>query len=955
VTYDLPLEDVRTTFRLLKEITILPPGLKAPVWDFGTPGKECSVMVPDIEAAGTEMSEEYGDCVDKVSGAGSRPARAALLVAIVFAGSAISLRAASPKGDESVASTAVSEHTNQPVKPLAQRDIVPIAMHSSSPDASPAAPYRAVLDQYCVVCHNEQLHTADLVLSKMDVANVGEGAAEWEKVVDKLRTGAMPPAGVPRPDKATYDSFTAFLETSLDRAAAAHPQPGRVVIHRLNRSEYTSAIHDLLATDIDGASLLPVDDSGYGFDNIADVLSVSPMLLARYMSAAGKVTRLAIGDPTVVPALETYKIPPLLLQDSRTSEDLPFGSRGGIAVRHNFPVDGEYVIKIRLQRDGQRYDQQIIGLEEPHQLDVRVDGERIKLFTVGGEYPEKTKSGSSAKARANAGEINGDRLKDTPRDKYLYTADAALEVRFSAKAGPRLVGVNFLNDTEEPEGALQTPVAKYRYVDKSSEGRSDSTGNTEYLPAVAEVAIGGPFNSKGLGETPSRHKIFVCRPTGSADELSCAKKILSTLAHRAYRRPVTDEDLRPLLSVYEAGRKERDFEAGIALALRRMLVAPEFLFRIEHDPADVAPGTAYRISDLELASRLSFFLWSSIPDDELLDVAARGKLKDPAVLEQQVRRMIADSRSKALVDNFAGQWLYLRNMPGVQPDLEAFPEFDENLRAAFEQETELFLESNLREDRSIINLLNADYTFVNERLARFYGIPNVYGSQFRRVTFSGEERRGLLGQGSVLTVTSYANRTSPTIRGKWLLVNVLGTPPPPPPADVPSLKEDNTRNGKVLTMRERMEEHRANPACSGCHARMDPLGFALENFDGIGQWRNTSEAHTAIDASGVLPDGTKFNGPAELRKILLSNPEAFAATMTERLLTYALGRGAEYYDKPAIRKITREAASNDYRWSSLILGVVKSTPFQMRMVKPQESGPIKTTVSQNQPLGGSKP
>jgi mono/diheme cytochrome c family protein len=866
---------------------------------------------------------------------------------MMFGGSVAILKAAPPQSNGPVASTATSGNKKQPVKSLAQHGPAPITQRSPNRDVSAAAPYRAVLNQYCIVCHNEQLRTAGLVLSKLDVANVPEGAETWEKVISKLRTGAMPPAGIPRPDQSTYDAFAIYLETALDHAAVTKPNPGRVAVHRLNRAEYTNAIRDLLAMDVDVASLLPVDDSGYGFDNIADVLSVSPMLLVRYMSAAGKVSRLAIGDPNVLPNLETYDVPYLLTQDERMSEDLPFGSRGGIAIRHNFPLDGEYLIKIRLQRAGIEHDRQIIGLSEPHQLDVRLDSARVKLFTVGGQQPENNDSGTGVSKPAGKKFGYDYRSADN--------ADAHLEVRFAAKAGTRLVGVNFLNDAWEREGVLDSPLAEFRLLDKSSEGRSDSPGTKEDPPAVAQVSISGPYNAKGVGETSSRGKIFVCRPANNADELPCASKIVSRLARGAYRRPVTEEDVQPLLNLYRIGRKEGGFEAGIGMALQRILASPEFLFRIERDPAAAAPGAAYRISDLELASRLSFFLWSSLPDNQLLNLATAGKLKEPAVLEQQVRRMLADSRSNALVTNFFGQWLYLRNMPGVHPDQDAFPEFDENLREAFEQETQLFLESNLREDRSVLDLLNADYTFVNERLARFYGIPNVYGSHFRRVSLDGhEERRGLLGQGSILTVTSYANRTSPTIRGKWLLTNVLGTPPPPPPPDVPSLKE-TPPNGKVLTMRERMEQHRSNAACAVCHAQMDPLGFAMENFSGVGEWRTTSEAGTPVDASGVLPNGTKFNGPAELRKVLLSHPEQFANTVADRLLTYALGRGVEYYDQPAIRKITREAASNNYHWSSLILGIVNSVPFQMRMSKPQEPATVRTALSQNPVVKESKP
>ena len=774
------------------------------------------------------------------------------------------------------------------------------------------SPQRAVLDRYCVTCHNEKLKTADLNLSKMDVGNVGEGAPVWEKVVRKLRTGAMPPAGMPRPDHATYDSLATYLETALDRAAAAKPDPGRPTsIHRLNRTEYTNAIRDLVALDIDGASLLPADESTDGFDNMGEALTVSPMLLERYMSAAAKVSRLAVGDPSIRPVFETYEVSKFLLQEDRMNEALPFGSRGGIAIRHYFPMSGDYVIKILLQRD---FRDRIRGLGEAHLLDVRLDGARVKLFTIGGE-----RKGKSAPVFSTAA------VGDPEQEQYELNADGNLEVRFPAQAGTRLVTVAFLKETFEPEGALQSFNAKPEALP-----RLPLHDVMEYKggdPEVDNVAIGGPYDAKGLGETPSRRKIFVCHPTGAKDEDACARKILSPLARRAYRRPVANDDMQVLLGFYKAGQKKGGFEGGIETALERILVGPEFLFRVERDPAHVTQDTAYRISDLELASRLSFFLWSSIPDDQLLDLAASGKLKDPAVLEQQVRRMLGDSHSNALVSNFAAEWLSLRNLNSVRPDPDAFPDFDDSLREAFQKETELFFQSIVREDRSVIDLLNANYTFLNERLARHYGIPNIYGSHFRRVTLSDDQRGGLLGQGSILTVTSYANRTSPTVRGKWVLENILGTPPPPPPPNVPSLKD--TSEAKALTMRQRMEQHRANPACAVCHTRMDPLGFALENFDALGKWR-TTDVNALIDSSGTLPDGTKFHGPAELRKILLSKPDQFVTTVTEKLLTYALGRGIEYYDAPAVRKIMRESADSNYRWSSVVLGIVQSTPFQMR-------------------------
>ena len=775
-----------------------------------------------------------------------------------------------------------------------------------------ASSYRAVLNRYCFTCHNENLKTAGLVLDKLNVENLSADAPVWEKVIRKLRAGAMPPAGMPRPDKATYDSFATYLETTLDRAAAAKPNPGRPAVHRLNRAEYANAIHDLLAVDanaIDIPSLLPTDDSGYGFDNNGDVLTVSPMLMEGYLSASRKISRLAIGDRGARPVFETYEVPRFVMQEDRMSEDLPLGSRGGIAVRHHFPLDAEYVLRIRLQRNARTY---ILGLERPHQLDVRLDGERIKVFTVGGERSDKPS------AERYSSFDQGD------YEHYLMTADANLEVRFAAKAGTRLVGVTFPTATSEPEGVFQPPVMDYAYA--------RDYGHPDMEPAVGSVTIGGPYDARGAGETLSRRKILVCSPTGARDEETCAKRILSPLARRAYRRPVTERDIQDLLNLYKSARSEGDFEEGIQAALQRILVDPEFLFRIERDPAPprgTAPGAAYRISDLELASRLSFFLWSSIPDDQLLDLAERGKLKNPAVLEEQARRMLADPRSKALVSNFAGQWLYLRNVQKVWPNPDVFPYFDASLREAFQQETELFFESMLRENRSVLDLLSADHTFVNERLARHYQIPNIYGNHFRRVTVSDENRKGLLGQASILTVTSYATRTAPTIRGRWLLENILGTPPPPPPPNVPSLDVKKGEGGIPLTMRQQMEQHRANPACASCHKVMDPLGFALENFDATGKWR-TTDGGNPIDASGATPDGIQFQGPAELRKLLLTHPDQFVTTVTEKLLTYALGRGVEYSDAPAVRGILREAAAGNYRWSALLVGIVKSTPFQMR-------------------------
>jgi mono/diheme cytochrome c family protein len=768
---------------------------------------------------------------------------------------------------------------------------------------------RALIDQYCVSCHNERLKTAGLAFERLDLSDIGANADVWEKVATKLRGGSMPPAGRPRPDAAAAGAFVASLETALDRAALAHPNPGRPVSHRLNRTEYANAVRDLLAVEIDRRSILPGDDADKnGFDNIADILSVSPVLLERYMAAARQISRLAVGRPTTDPKITRYDVPKMLQQDERLGDDLPFGSRGGAAIRHYFPVDGEYLIKIRLQRN--LYDV-IRGLGRPHQLDVRLDGARVTLFTVGGE-----EHGEVAPV-AFGGTIDG-----SPEwEKYAREADARFEVRLPVKAGSRVVAAAFLSDLWMPDDVLQPRQIGF--------GR-DTNELFEGMPALDSLTVTGPFQTAGPGDTPSRRKVFVCRPARSVDEDACSKQILNTLARRAYRGEATEDDLQTLDRFYKS-RSGESFDARIELALQMILASPKFLFRIERDPANVvAPGTPYRVSDLELASRLSFFLWSSIPDDELLDLASRSRLRDPAVLERQVRRMLADKRSNALVDNFASQWLVLRNVRDATPDPDVFPDFDENLRQAFQRETELFVASQMAEDRSLIELVSANYTFVNERLARHYRIPNVYGDRFRRVTFTDEDARGgLLTQGSLLTVTSYPNRTSPVLRGKWLLENFIGTPPPEPPPNVPALKEKG-EGGKPQSVRERLEEHRKNPACSTCHAPMDPLGFALENFDAVGAWRTTDSGAT-IDSIGTLPSGVQIRGVAGLRQVLTTTyRQQFIRTVTEKLLIYALGRGVERYDMPAVRAITRQAEANDYRWSAVIQGVVNSLPFQMR-------------------------
>jgi mono/diheme cytochrome c family protein len=777
--------------------------------------------------------------------------------------------------------------------------------------ASPSA--SDLLNKYCVACHNGRLNTAGLQIDSLNVGRVADNAPQWEKIVTKLRTGEMPPPGRPRPDAATYRAVAASLERELDAAAAAKPHPEPVPVHRLNRREYAHAIRDLLDLEIDGRALLSSDEADQeGFDNVASVLSVSPALLENYLSAARTLSRLAVGDPARQPVIDTFKISKALVQDDRLSDELPFGSQGGALIRYDFPLDAEYTIKVLLRR--QEYDY-IIGIGEPHQLDFRLDGVLLKRFIVGGE----------AKGMTTPENFAGNTQGDPAFEEYMHTADANLEVRVPVKAGAHEVGVSFVRRFWEPEGVLQPPQTGF--------GR---TTNEYYHgnPAVEIVSIGGPYRTSGLArhsaegataaESPSRRKVFICRPKDAASEEPCATKILSTLATRAYRRPVTDSDLHTLLGFYKA---EGSFEAGIQRGLERILAAPSFLFRIERAPAGTPAGSAYRLSDLDLASRLSFFLWSSIPDDELRDAAVHGKLSDPAALERQVQRMLRDPRSHALVDNFASRWLELSKLSGVVPDTELYPEFDENLRDAMEQETKLFVGSQMRDNRSVMELLTANYSFLNERLAAHYGIRHVYGSHFRRVTFTDTTRGGLLGQASIMTVTSYPNRTSVTMRGRWLLANLLGAPPPPPPPDIPALK-DAGAEGQPRSLRERMEIHRRNPVCASCHQRMDPLGFALENFDALGKWRTVSDA-APIDPSATFPDGTRFEGIAGLRTLLVSHKEDFVRTLSGKLLAYGIGRGLDYHDMPAIRTITRDAAAADYSWSSLITGIVKSTPFSM--------------------------
>jgi hypothetical protein len=783
--------------------------------------------------------------------------------------------------------------------------LAPVRLSAQSLDDSDrSAAGRVLLGKYCVSCHNEKRRVADLTLESADPSQPLAHPDVWEKVVRKLRSGAMPPAGMPRPSRADANAFAAFLEDTIDRAAATHPSPGRPVLHRLNRVEYGNAIRDLLALNVDPEALLPPDESGFGFDNIGDVLTLSPALLERYLMAAWKISRLAVGDPAMGSTLTTYRFPMPLTQDDRMSEDLPFRSRGGAAISHYFPLDGEYLVKIRMHRT---WTSPVIrGLANREQVDVRLDGARLRLFAIGGECV----GSKEARCVRPPGVI--------PASEYEQTADDGLEVRVRITAGTHRIGVAFLRRLAaaiEGAGTSHLPAAHPTFLYADNVDMS-----------VESVEIAGPAGSAASGRTPSRDRIFVC----STQTDACARQIVTALARRAYRRSITVHDTRTLMAFYAQGRESGGFESGIELALERMLIAPDFLFRVERDPVGRSPRAIRRVSDIELASRLSFFLWSSIPDDQLLQVATAGGLKEPGTLGRQVRRMLRDPRASALVANFFGQWLYVRNIDTVAPDPEAFPDFDDNLRNAFKEETRLFLESLLREDRTVLGLLTANYTFMNERLARHYGVPNVYGSHFRRVLWPDDRRAGILGHGSILTVTSYATRTSPVVRGKWLLENLLGAPPPPPPPNVPALK-DNAAGAPPTSVRERLEQHRRNPVCAGCHARMDPLGFALENFDGVGKWR-VDDANAPVNATGTLPDGTKFSGPAEFRRVLVEQRPELLRTIAEKMLTYALGRGLDYRDAPAIRGIVRDTSVGGDRWSSLVLAVARSVPFQMRGV-----------------------
>ena len=748
-------------------------------------------------------------------------------------------------------------------------------------------PDGALVQKYCVTCHSERLKTGGLSLQNVDPAAATIDGAVWEKVVEKLHGGMMPPQGMPRPDAATLDAFVTSLESVLDRQAARTQTPGHKPPHRLNRTEYGNAIRDLLDIDIDASSMLPADDESNGFDNIAGVLRVSPSLLEQYLGAARKVSSLAVGTDKDVIRL-AFRIPPDDSQEDQV-DGLPLGTRGGLSFTHTFPQDAEYEFSVFLMRNIVGY---MTGLEFAHQLEISIDGERVFLKQVGGEE-DNAASDKNMSETANA-------------------IDARLKTRVKVKAGPRTVAVTFIKRNHaESDEPLQPHERNHDLQDMNG------------LPQIDHVNLTGPFDPTGPGDTPSRRRVFTCRPTAAADEPACARRVLSTLAKRAYRRPVTADDMAPVMEQYEAGRKGGSFETGVEHGLRLILANPKFLFRVERVAEKPGP-----VSDIELASRLSFFLWSSIPDDTLIDAAASGRLSTPAGIERQVTRMLADPRSRALTTNFASHWLLLRNLRNHVPTPGDFPNFDNELRQAFRRETELFFASIVEENRSVLDLINANYTFVNERLARHYGMQNVYGSNYRRVTVTNEARRGLLGQGSVLTVTSYPNRTSPVLRGKYILENILGTPPPAPPANVPALS-DNEAGHEPKSLRERLELHRQSPACASCHRVMDPLGFALENFDGIGAWR-VKEPGGSIDPSGRLADGSSVDGPVALRAAIMRHPDQFVRTLTEKLMTYGLGRGLEYYDMPVVRGIARDAAKKDYRFSAIVAGIVSSTPFRQK-------------------------
>lgn len=788
----------------------------------------------------------------------------------------------------------------------ASTKLAPVPAHTAS--TSSVAANKALLEENCVFCHDDQQKNGNLSLEDVDLSRPGQHAAKLEKVILKLRSGMMPPAGMPRPDAATLSGFVRDLESGIDKAAAASPNPGRPILHRLNRTEYANSIRELLDLKVDVESLLPPDDMSEGYDNMSDVLTVSPTLLESYLSTAGKISRLAVGDPTAAPVVETHVVPQAFSQ-MRHVEGAPFGTRGGIVVKHNFPADGEYVFITSF------YYASIGGFfgdnrpADGEQIEVAINGERVALLNINRK-------------------IKVDQDLRTPPLKV--------------KAGPQVISAAFI---ERAAGPVQDFVMPFEQAlaDLSTGHIPGLTG----LPHLRNLGINGPYNVSGVSDMPSRGKIFVCRPSAASGEIACATKIIGALARQAYRRPVTERDLKHLRSFFESGRKQRDFDYGITLALQAMLADPEFIFRFERTPAGAAPGTNHRIADLELASRLSFFLWSGPPDNELITLAAEGRLKNPQILEQQVRRMLADARAESLANSFASHWLHLQNLKDAHPDVYLYPNWDYNLTLSMRRETEMLFNSIVKEDRSLTDLLTADYTFVDGRLAKHYGIPNIVGNRFRRVRIPDPNRRGLLGHGSVLTLTSLANRTSPVIRGQWILDVILGAPAPNPPANVPPLKE-NEEGKKLVSVRERLEQHRANPACAACHNIMDPIGYSLENFDPVGAWR-VKDSGARIDPSGEFYDGSKVDGPEGLREFLKRNETLFVTNFSRHLLMFALGRVLQDHDMPAVRSIVREAGRNNNRFSSFVMGIVRSTPFQMRKVEATE-----TVTAAGEPRGGSR-
>jgi mono/diheme cytochrome c family protein len=784
------------------------------------------------------------------------------------------------------------------------------AIAQSQPRAPVGDEPAKVVGRYCVTCHNNKLKTGGMSLERLDARHpaAGDEAAleTWEKAVRKVRVGMMPPDSAPQPSAQERAGLVAWLESELDRAAAADLHPGSVGVHRMNRAEYGNAIRDLLDLRIDAASMLPADDSAFGFDNIAETLGASPALVEQYLSAAGKIAALAVGDPGMGPAAEVLRI----RQDESQNvpvPGMPVGTEGGTVVHTTLPLDGEYELDVKYMISNLGA---MKGLEMEHEVEIAVDGKRIHKTTIGGDKDFRALMRNITEAQQDV-----ERRSST---------------RVSLTAGPHEISVGFVY-----QGVLLGSARLEPFV-RSSQDNLDATGH----PHIETLTITGPFHPTGVSDTPSRRRIFVCRPPAGATEAqesACARTILKHLARRAYRGNETAGDIDRLMQFFAQGRAQqvnagRSFEGGVQTALERLLASPKFTFRVERDPEQAAPGSVHALSGLELASRLSFFLWSSIPDDTLLNAASAGVLASPQGLEMQVRRMLADPKAHALTENFAGQWLYLRNLEGIVPNSSDFPDFDDNLRQAFRRETELFFGSIMDGDRNVLDLMTADYTFLNERLARHYRIPYIYGDHFRRVTLNDKTRWGLLGKGSTLMVSSHTDRTSPVVRGKWVLENLLGTPPPPPPPDVPPLNEGGQREGRVLTMRERMAEHRANPPCAGCHKLMDPIGLSLENFDAVGAWRDQEKGgdSAAIDASGKLLDGTEINGPVALREALVRKPEIFVSTVVEKMMVYALGRGLTAHDMPAVRKVVRDAGAHDYRFSQLVLSVVDSEPFRMR-------------------------